>query len=234
MNAASTVQKASTPTAIAKHSPPGDHPPTHTHTAGLSEECCGPAKGTGLINSPLLHVKTKSLLSDRCVETAEERQIGFSRSLQHGPDRAVEKASFKLKCAPPPPPPPLPTGPPCGAHFGMNVSSVRKQQGGGGGRGLLQMAVFIRNHEWNQTRYRRGALPKQRKIKRLSGASCDCERGAVFCGFIPFRSCLRQMHHLPRRLCDPHNPALNIYPTLLVVFLCSFFLLSFYVVVVFV
>lgn len=76
--------------------------PTHWF---LSEECCGPAKGTGLIDSPLHHVKTKSLLSDRRVETGMESQIGFYCTLQHAADTAVEKDFFKLKCPHPPPKP---------------------------------------------------------------------------------------------------------------------------------
>lgn len=74
--AASTMQKALTPTAKNKtkpvRRPQSPCPPVRNALA--------PAKGTGLIDSPLHHVKTKSPLSDRCVETGMERQIGFSRT----------------------------------------------------------------------------------------------------------------------------------------------------------
>lgn len=59
------------------------------------------------------------------VRIREWRQIGFSCTLQHGADRAVEKDSSKLKCAPTPL---LPAGPPHGVHSGMNVPSVRRQR----------------------------------------------------------------------------------------------------------
>lgn len=85
-------------------------------------------------------------------------------TLQRGPDRAVEKDSFKLKCAPPPTttpnsasPPLLPTGPPHGAHFGMNVCSVRRQPGREGGGGVAATGlVFMRDRGSSQARYRRG------------------------------------------------------------------------------
>lgn len=59
-------------TAKSKQSPlkrPPQKAPTHQFS---SEECCGPAKGTGLIDSPLHHVKTQSLLSDGCADTGME------------------------------------------------------------------------------------------------------------------------------------------------------------------
>lgn len=40
------------------------------------------------------------------------------------------------------------------------------------------------------------------------------------------------MHHFPGKLCDPHDPGLNIYPTLLLLLLLLLFLCRFWFTVV--
>lgn len=89
-----------------------------------------------LINSPLIMSKlSRFYLIPTCRLKRRRHTDCVCQCLQRSPNSRSgwEKNSFKLKCVSPP------SSPPHGAHFGMNVSSVCRQQGR---RRLLWVCVY--------------------------------------------------------------------------------------------